>query len=122
MASDQLTTQAGSGTQTPASGNLQSTGQLQNAGRDSDIGSSSNSVQAGNVGSDINVVPSQSITLTNNLGQSSSASISTAPTVPLSAKHHFNPVFLGFPAVLILIAVAMFWFTKQSSKNTTEYS
>lgn len=121
MANSELTTGSGGDTQTTA-GNLQSTGQLQSAGQTQLPGTSN--VQGSAVGSQINIAPAQGIVLTNNLGQTGSASVSQSTGI-LSAPikpHHFNVALISLPLLLVVLAAGLFWFTARSAKNTTDYS
>lgn len=38
---------------------------------------------------------------------------------PTAVKHHFNPVLGGAAVLLFVVAVALFWSTSRSVKNTT---
>lgn len=48
------------------------------------------------------------------------APTTAAATVNNTPKHHVNPVLLGFPALLVLVAAVLFWAMRRSVKNTTE--
>jgi hypothetical protein len=41
------------------------------------------------------------------------------PAAP-PTQHHINPVLLGFSIVLFVLAIAMFYATSRSVKNTTK--
>jgi cobalamin biosynthesis Mg chelatase CobN len=47
----------------------------------------------------------------------STTATTTANNTP---KHHVNPVLLGFPVLLVVVAVVLFWAMRRSVKNTTE--
>ncbi|HUY85286.1 MAG TPA: hypothetical protein VMU97_02100, partial [Candidatus Dormibacteraeota bacterium] len=46
------------------------------------------------------------------------ATSTAAPARP--AKHHVNPVLFGLPALLVVVAVVLFWVTSRTVKSTTE--
>lgn len=47
-------------------------------------------------------------------------STTAATTTNNTPKHHVNPVLLGFPVLLVVVAVVLFWAMRRSVKNTTE--
>ncbi len=119
MAQSQLTAGTGTGTQTSTQSPQGATGQT------GAPAAQTGSVQPGTATSVL--TSSGGITLQNtplttvNLGASTQAA--TAAAAPVAApKHHFNPVLFGVSVLLCLIAVALFWATMRSAKNTTDYS
>jgi hypothetical protein len=50
----------------------------------------------------------------------STGSLQAADTKTTPAKHHANVVLVGIAVVLLVAAVAFFWTTARSAKNTTE--
>jgi hypothetical protein len=114
MDTNQLTTTAGSGVQA-------TTQSPQSAGQPSTAGAQSSSVQPGTATALLNGqsgVPLHGTVLsTINLNATTPAIVS----VPTSnqPKHHVNLMLFGLSALLLVVAVVLFWTTTRSAKNTT---
>src|SRR5580765_1030313 len=116
---DQLTATSGSGTQT-TTGTPQSVPITAGFGG----GTQASGVQPGTATSLLNssqgveltptALPSVSLDSTTTAGK-------TTSVIPLAAKpHHLNLGLLGISAVLVVVAIVLFWSMNRSAKNTTE--
>ncbi len=115
MAQPRLTTVPGSGTQTTTQTPQAATNQTGSLAAKSGAvqpGTASSVLTSSNGGIALQSTPLTTVSL--------SAITSQAPApVTVPAKHHLNPVLMGVSVLLCLIAVAMFWATMRSAKNTT---
>ena len=118
MATNQLTTGTGSG--------VQSTAQTpQSASQGTTGGTQSSSVQPGTATALLSSpggLPLQGTKLTtvslNAATPATVASVSPAAALP---KHHVNTALFGFSALLLVVAIVLFWTANRSVKNTTQY-
>jgi hypothetical protein len=119
MATDQLTATSNSQSQTTAQGSsLQPTGQASGSGTPSSNvqpGTSTSLLSNGGEG----VALHGSALSTVDLSGQATASASVAAPKPVKPIHHVNPALFGLPAVLLVLAIALFWLTKRSVKITT---
>ena len=117
MATKQLTT-------TSAGSGVQSTTQTpQSAGQGADGGAQSSSVQPGTATALLNNsggVPLGGAVLTTvSLNGATPATVSSVSPASSPPKHHVNMALLGSSTLLLAVALALFWLTSRSVKNTT---
>lgn len=55
-----------------------------------------------------------------NPGAATASQTQTAP-VTKTSSHHINPAFFAVSAILVLIAIGLFWGISRSAKSTTNY-
>jgi len=97
----------------------------QTAGQPASGGARSGSVQPGTAtsvltsqqGVALHATALPSITIGATPTQTSAVSNPPSPPAP---KHHINPTLLGFPALLVIVAVVLFWTARRAEKITTE--
>ncbi len=111
----QLTTTNSSGTQA-------TTQSPQSAGAASTAAANSSSLQPGTAtrvldsGANDGVPLSTTPLTTVNFNRAANIQATTAPVVP---DRHVNPAFFSITVILVLVAVALFWWISRSEKNTT---
>lgn len=118
MATNQLTTGTGSG--------VQSTTQTpQSAGQGATGGTQSSNVQPGTATALLSSpggLPLQGTKLTTvSLNAATPATVASVSPATSPPKHHVNTALFGFSALLLAVAVVLFWATSRSVKNTTQY-
>jgi hypothetical protein len=120
MATNQLTATSGSGEQT-------TTQSPQAATQPSTGGTVSSGVQPGTATSLLNgqgsvqLYPTSlpTVGLSGATGAAATGTVAAATPAKPVAKHHANPVLLGSSALLLVVAIVLFWITSRSVKTTT---
>jgi hypothetical protein len=121
MANNQLTATSGSGTQGTDQNPQASVASGTPTAQAGSVqpGTATSLLTGGTTGVALQTTPLSTVSLDNTTAQTQTAP-RTAQALP--ARHHINPVLLSLSVVLCLIAIALFWFTTRTAKNTTDYS
>jgi hypothetical protein len=116
MTTNPLTATTGSGAQT-------NTASPQSVGQSVATGAQSSSVQPGTATSLLNgeggVSLHSTALSTVNLDSPGAAPASIANQATPKPQHHVDSALLGFPALLVVVAIVLFWAVSRSGKTTT---